>query len=128
VKLEKRSEGSMQELVAAVAGPREWGDTRQSWIARAARRAGISFRQAKSIFYGEITDPEHKAVRRLRDFITASEEKAVRDERNEFRARLARLEAALLSTDPDFHRETLAVLRQQAGGPSRNGSALDSGE
>jgi hypothetical protein len=56
------------------------------------------------------------------------EEKAASNELREFRERLARLEAALLSTDKDFHRETLTALREQAGGPRRNGSALDSGE
>ena len=57
----------MRNLIASVAGPRSWSDTRESWLARAARRAGISYRQVKSIWYGEITDPHHRSVRLLRD-------------------------------------------------------------
>ena len=68
MKPKKSSEGlGMRELVASVAGPRSWGDTRESWLARAARRAGISPRQAKSLFYAEITDPNHRSARLMRD-------------------------------------------------------------
>jgi hypothetical protein len=56
----------MRELVAAVAGPREFSDTRQSWLNRAARRAGISYRTVKAIFYGEIEQPNHPSIRLLR--------------------------------------------------------------
>jgi hypothetical protein len=63
---EKHSGAVMRDLVAAAAGPRQWNDTRESWLARAARNAGVSYRQAKALFYGEITDDEHKTVRRMR--------------------------------------------------------------
>ncbi len=56
----------LRALVNIVAGPRTWADTRDSWLARAARRAKISHRAAKAIWYGEITDPEHRAAHRLR--------------------------------------------------------------
>lgn len=96
---EKFSGGrAVRELVAAVAGPREWSDTRESWINRAARRAGISFRQAKALFYGEITDPFHKSARLMRD---AAE----------------RLEAAahrMEATDPDFYRPHIEAHRMAA--------------
>jgi hypothetical protein len=63
--LEKAS--GLRELLATVAGPRQWSDTRESWLNRAARRAGITFRQAKACFYGELTDPLHPSAQRLRD-------------------------------------------------------------
>ncbi len=56
----------LRNLVNIVAGPRTWADTRDSWLARAARRAKISHRTVKAIWYGEITDPEHRAAHRLR--------------------------------------------------------------
>lgn len=57
----------MRELIAAVAGPRLWSDTRESWLARAARGAGISYRQVKSLWYAEITDVNHRSARLMRD-------------------------------------------------------------
>ena len=47
-----RSLALRSELVA-LAGPLDWRDNRKSWLAKAARRAGISVRAAKAIFYGE---------------------------------------------------------------------------
>lgn len=65
---EKLSGGvRMRELIATVAGPVLWSDNRQSWLARAARRAGISCRQVKSLWYGEITDECHRSARLMRD-------------------------------------------------------------
>jgi hypothetical protein len=57
----------VRELISAVAGPRSWSDTRESWLNRAARRAGISFRQTKALWYGEITDANHRSARLMRD-------------------------------------------------------------
>lgn len=63
---EKSSEArTMRELVASVAGPREWSDTRQSWLARAARRSGLTYRTMKALWYGEIDDPKHYAAQLL---------------------------------------------------------------
>lgn len=44
--------------IEVIAGPMLAGDTRESWLARAARRAGITFRQCKGLFYGETDDPK----------------------------------------------------------------------
>lgn len=97
--LEKRSgRDVVRNLVAAVAGPREWSDNRKSWLARAARRAGITSRQAKSLFYGEITDPNHKAARLMRDAA-------------ELHANVAH---GLLAKDPEFFSEHVAVLLELA--------------
>ena len=36
--------------IAVVAGPREWGDTRESWLAKASRRVpSVSFRTMKAL-------------------------------------------------------------------------------
>lgn len=57
----------LRELVGVVAGQREWSDTRETWLGRAARRAGISYRQCKALWYAEITDPTHRSARLMRD-------------------------------------------------------------
>lgn len=127
--MEKRSETDMRDVVAIVAGPRGWGDTRQSWLARAARRAGVTYRQAKALFYGEITDPKHLAARRMiEEAQRRREEKAARNEYAELRDRIARLEALLVQTDADFHSPHVAGLREQADGLGGEGSAVDCGK
>lgn len=44
--------------IGVIAGPYQSSDTRESWLARAARKAGITHRQCKALYYGEITDPK----------------------------------------------------------------------
>lgn len=97
---------SMQELVAAVAGPRQWGDTRQSWLARAARRAGISYRQAKSLFYGQ-TGVNHDAARKMR-------EAAGRHEARNLAGRFEGLANALVVKDEDFYSSDVTALLDAA--------------
>jgi hypothetical protein len=60
-------------------------DTREHWLDAVARKAGISYRAAKGIFYGEITDPEHRAFRRVTDKILEREKRigAEHDRTNE---------------------------------------------
>jgi 7-keto-8-aminopelargonate synthetase-like enzyme len=58
---------SPKSLLADLCGPREIHDSRESWLRRGARLAGLTYRQAKSIFYGEIQNPEHRAVRAIRE-------------------------------------------------------------
>lgn len=97
----------MRDLVAAVAGPMEWSDNRKSWLARAARRAGVSFRQAWALFYGEISDPEHRTVR-------AFKQAAGKHEAEQLAARFTGLAHALNHRDQDFHREDVAALLSAA--------------
>ena len=96
--MEKFSGAPMRELVASVAGPRNWSDTRESWLGRAARKAGISYRQVKAIWYGEITDPNHRSARLLRDA-----------------AAFNSLASVLRQTDAEFHSATIASYLEIAG-------------
>ena len=94
---------SMRELVAAVAGPRMASDTRESWLRRAARNAGAPYRQAKALFYGEITDPLHRTVSQFR-------EAAGRHEARNLAAQFESLAHALQLRDADFHSQDIAAL------------------
>ena len=82
-----------------LAGVRAWSDTRESWLARAARKAGIPPRTARAIFYREIKDPKWSVVTAIR---SALRERGAQDEQHEreaadelaiLRARLSALEA-----------------------------------
>ncbi len=94
---------SMRRLVEAVAGPRTWSDTRQSWLNRAARRSGLSFRTIKGIWYGEITDESHAAIRILR--------RTAADTSPEILAqRLEALARGMVAADADFYRPDIRAL------------------
>ena len=65
----------MRDEISVLAGPRDWRDTRLSWLAKVPRavqrllgteKETVSFRMVKSLWYGAITDPEHHAARDLR--------------------------------------------------------------
>lgn len=98
----------MRELIASVAGPRLWSDTRESWLARAARGAGISYRQVKSLWYGEIADVNHRSARLMRDAAEKYEA----------------LASSLNHRDAEFHREDISALLALA----RSLRSLDSSE
>jgi len=42
-----------RDMLCELSGPRGWNDTRESWLARGARRVGLSLRRARAIFYQE---------------------------------------------------------------------------
>ena len=53
--------------IAIVAGPRDWGDTRESWLAKVPRQVKtVTFRTVKALWYHEIEDPNHWAARDIR--------------------------------------------------------------
>lgn len=52
--------------IEAVAGQQSGEDTRESWLARAAKRSGLTYRTIKSLYYGQIEDPHHPAVDQLK--------------------------------------------------------------
>lgn len=82
----------VRELVEIVAGPREWSDTRESWLSRAAKRSKLSYRTVRSIWYGTITDERHPAIRLLRH---TAERRAAQQYES-----IAR---SLQAIDPEFH-------------------------
>jgi hypothetical protein len=108
MKPEKLSRGqNVRELVEAVAGPRLTNDTRETWLRRAARVAGTSYRQAKALFYSEITDPYHPTITRFRE--AAGNHEAI-----ELAERYERIAMALVQRDADFHKHDAAAMLAQA--------------
>lgn len=94
---------SMREAISIVAGPKEWSDTRESWLARVPRKVqSVTFRTVKALWYGEITDPEHKAARAIQRAADAILEKR---EREAAASQLDSMAAGLLVRDPDFYGE-----------------------
>lgn len=77
--------------IAAAGGPREWNDTRELWLARAARRLGIPRSRAASLFYRKARGITALEYLTLKARIEALEAAAARRRRN-----LHEMERALL--------------------------------
>lgn len=93
----------MREAISIVAGPKDWGDTRESWLARVPRKVRtVTFRTVKALWYGEITNPEHWAAREIQRVASAIVEQRQREETATAYESLA---AGMLVSDPDFHGE-----------------------
>lgn len=91
---------------------------REGMLACAARRAGISYSQAKRIFYGETTDPKTSVRERIVRAVQKLNEKAEAHARGQIErtADLGELVARAVEVDADLRREVLAlVLRRLAG-------------
>lgn len=59
-----------RDMLCDLSGPRGWNDTRESWLARGARRAGLSIRRARAIFYGEplrLTADEYLSIQKAHE-------------------------------------------------------------
>lgn len=99
---------SVRREIAIVAGPREWGDTRESWLARVPRKVKtVSFRTVKALWYGEIQSDNHWAARDIR---AAAEIIEGRREAASLARQFESLAGALDVQDPDFHSQTVAAL------------------
>ena len=114
-----------QSEISVIAGPLQPGDTRESWLSRAARKSSSTFWHIKALFYGELTDPKYSvAYKVLSAADHARIEKAKRDA--EQATAIYRNYAARLQTiDADFHREQIDVLLGAArivGGRDRPGN------
>lgn len=110
---EKRSEErKMRELIAAVAGPVQFSDNRKSWLSRAARNSGLTFRTVKALFYGEINDPDHLAARRLKDVAALVEGQGMARSLAE---KFETIAGGLNAADADFHSNHVAALLDAAG-------------
>lgn len=107
---EKKAEEMEQAIkwpdeIGIIAGP--FGGNRKSWLARAARVAGVTYRQIKALYYGEHDDPRHSVAMKL---LAAAQEARIQrakcDARNvaDFFNRHA---SALADIDPNLNRERI---------------------
>lgn len=98
----------MREEIAILAGPRDWGVTRESWLARVPTKVQtVTFRTVKALWYGEITDPDHWAARDIKravEILKAQREAAA------LASQLETIIGGLNVTDPSFHQPTIAAL------------------
>lgn len=111
----------MRNAVILLAGERAWGETRQRWLERAARRAGISYRQARRLFYSEC-GAKADVVERVRAAVRNRQSERLREARDAYEAIVSgikRAEAALRIRDEDFHSPEIDALREILSGVHR---------
>lgn len=117
----------VRKEISIVAGPREWGDTRESWLSRVPRKVQtVTFRTVKALWYGEIVDHEHWAardIRRAAQLIEAKREAA------SLASQYENIIGGLNARDPDFYQPEVAALfvalralRDVAGSRVKGGS------
>ncbi|MCK1367654.1 hypothetical protein [Bradyrhizobium sp. 62] len=103
---------NVRREIAMVAGPKDWGDTRESWLGRVPRKVKtVSFRTVKALWYGEISDPEHWAARDIRreaELIQARQEAA------ELASQYQQIAGGMRATDTDFYRTEIDRLERIA--------------
>lgn len=96
---------TFKDDIATLAGPLQPSDTRESWIARAARKARITFRQAKALWYEETTDPKYSVAVNVR---SAAEQ--ARKEAGELASRFESIAGGLNAKDQDFYSADVSAL------------------
>ena len=121
----------MRRAVIALAGEREWNETREAWLRRAAKRAGVSYRTARSFFYAEVSDPRASVVELVRAAVVAANKDRVsklaeaRREHEEIIVRIEALESRLRNVDQDFYRAELDAIGEAARRARGEDRAMD---
>lgn len=101
---------NVRREIAVVAGPKDWGDTRESWLAKVPRKVGtVSFRMVKALWYGEIHDDNHWAARDIR---RAAEIIEAQREAQKNADRIQSAITRLTHQDEDFYGEEIARLER----------------
>jgi hypothetical protein len=94
-----------QHIVSEVAGPMQSGDTRESWLSRAARRSRISYRQVKALYYGQTKDPRTSVA----ISVLSAADKA-RAEASALASQFENLAGSLNAKDEDFYSPDVLAL------------------
>src|ERR1700761_323592 len=89
--------------IEIIAGP--YDGNRKGWLARAARRSGLTYRQVKALWYGESVNPKTSVAI---DVLTAAQD--AREEARRLASRFESLAGAMNASDPDFYSEDVTSL------------------
>lgn len=80
------------------------GDKLKRRIERAGRAAGLTYWRAWNIWYGKARRIDAHEADQISEALRLKREKAVANEYHDLKTRLAKLEAALVQTNPHVHR------------------------
>lgn len=83
------------------------GDRVKAAIQRAARLSGLSYWRCFDLWYDKARRIDASEMTAIADAVAKKREREARNEFQELRTRLAKLEARLAQVDEDFHRPTI---------------------
>jgi hypothetical protein len=105
-------EVNWQNEIGVIAGP--YDGNRKGWLSRAARRANVTYRTVKALYYGESTNPRHSVAASI---LSAAELARIEDARrdaSEIAQIYYRRAETLAAIDEDFHRTEIDALIEAA--------------
>lgn len=85
-------------------------------ILHVARKLGWRHNRAREIWYEQARRIDAREMDQLREARETRKLQEATNEYRELRAKIARIEAALLASDADFHSPQIDALRQSVGG------------
>lgn len=80
------------------------GDRVKSAIGRAAKASGLTYWRAFDIYYRKARRIDAHEAAQINEALRLKREKEARNEYQELRTRLTKLESLLVQKDPNFHR------------------------
>lgn len=113
------------ELLKELAGSGERGDRTKTAIDRAAKLAGLDYWRAFNLWYGKVKRVEAVEADTIREALRVKREEADRNEYQELRARMLKLESRLVQTQSRLDRAALNAPRGGGGALGRDYGALD---
>jgi hypothetical protein len=94
--------------IETFAGP--FSGNRKGWLSTAARRAGVTYRQIKALYYREMTDPKHSVATRVLSAADQARIEAARRDARQLADTYRSAANALANVDEDFHRSDIDTL------------------
>ncbi len=89
--------------IEAFAGPIGLRDTRESWLARAARKAAITNWHIKALFYGELKDPKYSVAYKVLSAAQKARIDAAKLDASALSSKFETIAGGMLSADKDFY-------------------------
>lgn len=99
-----------EEALRELSEPWTPGDRVKAAIQRAARASGLPYWRAFDIWYRKARRIDHSEIVAIADAIEKKRDREARNELQELRTRLAKLESRLSQTDPEFYRPQIDFL------------------
>jgi hypothetical protein len=109
--LEKLSKMSTREAMITLAGNRPGYGELPRWLNKVAAQLGISFRTARSLWNGEISDENHLALKRLRERVQIEQ---ARREARQLAQQYAQIAGGMRANDKDFYSTEIDRLERLA--------------
>jgi hypothetical protein len=107
----KRSDRKMEksvnwvEEISVIAGPIGSKGNRESWLADAAKKAGVTLRSIKSLFYGEARHPSYENAEKIKQAADKARQEALA-----LAQQYADMAGALYAKDQDFYCDDIVAL------------------